>query len=75
MVEANRDQPEDSRIVFRVGLHLGDLIVDGDDLYGNGGTIAERFKLLAVERMFDFDLTSTRPKVPRKASQSRPAPA
>src|SRR5882757_1173182 len=29
MVEANRDQPKNSRIVFRIGLRLGDLIVDG----------------------------------------------
>src|SRR3954452_5891657 len=36
MAEANRDQPEGARIVFRLGLHLGDLIVDGDDLYGDG---------------------------------------
>jgi adenylate cyclase len=33
MAEANRDQHEDTAIVFRIGLPLGDLIVDGDDLY------------------------------------------
>jgi adenylate cyclase len=32
MAEANREQPEDARIAFRIGLHLGDLIVEGDDL-------------------------------------------
>jgi len=31
IAEANRDQPEDTAIVFRIGSHLGDLIVDGDD--------------------------------------------
>src|SRR3954447_1425757 len=36
VTEANHDQPEDTRIVFRIGMHLGDLIVDGDDLYGDG---------------------------------------
>ena len=32
MADTNKDEPEDNRIVFRIGLHLGDLIVDGDDL-------------------------------------------
>ena len=36
VAEANRNQSEDTRIVFRIGLHLGDLIVDGDDLYEDG---------------------------------------
>src|SRR6188474_44582 len=44
MAEANRDQPEDTAIVFRVGLHLGDLIVDGDDLYGDGVNVAARLE-------------------------------
>jgi class 3 adenylate cyclase len=42
MAEANRDQPADTTIVFRIGLHLGDLIVDGDDLYGDGVNVAAR---------------------------------
>jgi TolB-like protein/class 3 adenylate cyclase len=44
VTEANRDQPEDKRIVFRIGLHLGDLIVDGDDLYGDGVNVAARLE-------------------------------
>src|SRR6267378_1114300 len=44
MSEANRDQPEDTQIVFRIGLHLGDLIVDGDDLYGDGVNVAARLE-------------------------------
>jgi adenylate cyclase len=44
MAEANHDQPDDTRIVFRVGLHLGDLIVDGDDLYGDGVNVAARLE-------------------------------
>jgi class 3 adenylate cyclase len=46
VTEANRDQPEDSRIVFRIGLHLGDLIVEGEDLYGDGVNVAARLRLL-----------------------------
>ncbi len=44
MAEANRDQPRDNAIVFRIGLHLGDLIVDGDDLYGDGVNVAARLE-------------------------------
>jgi len=42
--QANASLPEDQRIVFRIGLHVGDLIVDGDDLYGDGVNIAARLE-------------------------------
>jgi adenylate cyclase len=44
MVEANRDLSDDTAIIFRIGLHLGDLIVDGDDLYGDGVNVAARLE-------------------------------
>jgi TolB-like protein/class 3 adenylate cyclase len=44
MVEANRDQPEDKAIVFRIGLHLGDVIVEGDDIYGDDVNVAARLE-------------------------------
>ncbi|WP_296334384.1 adenylate/guanylate cyclase domain-containing protein, partial [Reyranella sp.] len=44
MIEANKDAPADTAIVFRIGLHLGDLIVDGDDLYGDGVNVAARLE-------------------------------
>src|SRR5215467_10959003 len=44
MAEANGDTPGDAALVFRMGLHLGDLIVDGDDLYGDGVNIAARLE-------------------------------
>ncbi len=44
MAEANRDQPTDTAIVFRIGMHLGDVIVDDDDLYGDGVNIAVRLE-------------------------------
>src|SRR5918995_5982409 len=47
MVEANRDQPEDKAIVFRVGLHLGDVIVEGDDIYGDDVNVAARLETAA----------------------------
>jgi TolB-like protein/class 3 adenylate cyclase len=44
MEEVNREEPESDRIVFRIGLHLGDLIVDGDDLLGDGVNVAARLE-------------------------------
>jgi class 3 adenylate cyclase/pimeloyl-ACP methyl ester carboxylesterase len=47
MAERNRDAPEDRRMLFRIGIHLGDIIVDGDDMYGDGVNIAARLEALA----------------------------
>jgi adenylate cyclase len=44
MVEANSSQSPDTALVFRMGLHVGDLIVDGDDLYGDGVNVAARLE-------------------------------
>ena len=44
VADANRERPETEGIVFRIGLHLGDLIVDGDDLYGDGVNVAARLE-------------------------------
>lgn len=43
----NADIPEDKRIVLRIGVNLGDVIVDGDDIHGNGVNIAARLEGLA----------------------------
>jgi len=47
MAERNADIPEDRRIEFRIGINLGDIIVDGDDIYGNGVNVAARLETLA----------------------------
>jgi adenylate cyclase len=44
MVDVNCDQPADTSLMFRIGLHLGDLIVDGDNLYGDGVNVAARLE-------------------------------
>ena len=44
VADVNRESPETERIVFRIGLHLGDLIVEGEDLYGDGVNIAARLE-------------------------------
>jgi TolB-like protein/Flp pilus assembly protein TadD len=47
MENANAGLPEDRRIVLRVGINLGDVIVEGGDLYGDGVNIAARVEALA----------------------------
>ena len=47
MVTRNADIPTDRRIDFRVGINLGDIIVDGDDIHGDGVNIAARLEGLA----------------------------
>ena len=41
------DEIEADRMVFRVGVHVGDLIVEGNDLYGDGVNIAARLEAAA----------------------------
>ncbi|HEY3145748.1 MAG TPA: adenylate/guanylate cyclase domain-containing protein, partial [Dongiaceae bacterium] len=47
MTEAARDQPEDRRIVLRIGINLGDVVVERGDLYGDGVNIAARLETAA----------------------------
>jgi adenylate cyclase len=42
----NGHVPEDKRILFRVGINVGDIIVDGDDIYGDGVKVAARLEAL-----------------------------
>jgi class 3 adenylate cyclase len=42
MTERNTGVGADSRIALRIGINLGDVIVEGDDLYGDGVNIAAR---------------------------------
>ena len=44
---ANAELPEDRRIVLRIGVNLGDIMVEGGDLYGDGVNIAARLEALA----------------------------
>src|SRR2546423_6495035 len=45
--ERNADVPQDRRIEFRIGINLGDVIVEGDDIFGDGVNVAARLESLA----------------------------
>ena len=47
MQDRNADAPADHRIEFRVGIDLGDIIIDGDDIFGDGVNVAARLESIA----------------------------
>jgi TolB-like protein len=47
MAAANDEVPEDRHIVLRIGINLGDVMVEGSDLYGDGVNIAARLEAIA----------------------------
>jgi len=47
MTERNVNVPPERRIEFRVGINIGDIIIDGDDIFGDGVNIAARLEALA----------------------------
>jgi adenylate cyclase len=48
MVDRDLDVAEERRLRFRIGVNLGDVIVDDDDIYGDGVNIAVRLEGLAT---------------------------
>jgi adenylate cyclase len=47
MADANKEQPEGKPIHLRIGINLGDVLVEGGDLYGDGVNLATRLQELA----------------------------
>jgi class 3 adenylate cyclase len=47
MAERNIDVDPDRRLEFRIGINLGDVIIDGDDIFGDGVNVAARLEGLA----------------------------
>jgi adenylate cyclase len=47
IAERNAGVPEGRRIEFRIGVNLGDVAIDGDDIYGDGVNVAARLETLA----------------------------
>jgi TolB-like protein/class 3 adenylate cyclase/Tfp pilus assembly protein PilF len=44
MAEQNTDVPQELRIEFRIGIHVGDIIIDENDIFGDGVNIAARLE-------------------------------
>jgi TolB-like protein/class 3 adenylate cyclase len=77
MAQANESEPEARPIVLRIGINLGDVIVKGRDLYGDGLNVAARLESLAepgsiylsrsvydqVRRKLNFDFDELGPQV------------
>jgi adenylate cyclase len=47
MAEQNTDVPQDKRIEYRIGIHVGDIIIEDDDIFGDGVNIAVRLEGIA----------------------------
>jgi adenylate cyclase len=47
MAKRNSDVPDDCQITYRIGINIGDIIVEGDDIYGDGVNVAARLEQLA----------------------------
>jgi len=76
MADANDALPAARRIVLRIGINLGDVVIDGSDIYGDGVNIAARLQSLAepgaiyvsasirdqVKRKLAFDFDDLGPK-------------
>ncbi|MBA2435104.1 MAG: adenylate/guanylate cyclase domain-containing protein, partial [Chthoniobacterales bacterium] len=48
MQDRNAGLPPDRRLQFRIGVNLGDVIVEGDDIYGDGVNVAARLESVAT---------------------------
>jgi TolB-like protein/class 3 adenylate cyclase len=47
MADRNRETPDSQRITFRIGINIGDVIVEPDDIYGDGVNIAARLESIS----------------------------
>jgi TolB-like protein/class 3 adenylate cyclase/tetratricopeptide (TPR) repeat protein len=46
MLSRNAEVPEDRRVVLRIGINVGDIIIDGNDIFGDGVNVAARLESL-----------------------------
>jgi TolB-like protein/Flp pilus assembly protein TadD len=47
MAERNQGVPEDQRMLIRIGINLGDILIEGDDILGDGVNVAARLEGIA----------------------------
>jgi class 3 adenylate cyclase len=47
MAQRNEGIPQDRRMLFRIGINLGDILIEGDDILGDGVNVAARLEGIA----------------------------
>src|SRR5208283_2442335 len=47
MPACNADTPPGKKLQFRIGINVGDIIVDGDDIFGDGVNVAARLESIS----------------------------
>lgn len=47
MIERNADVPEDRHMLLRIGVNIGEVVIDGDDIFGDGINVAARLQAVA----------------------------
>jgi class 3 adenylate cyclase len=68
MADRNTQVPAERRIEFRMGINLGDVIIEDDDIYGDGVKVAARLEVRAVADTLDWPRSVARNWGPRAAS-------
>src|SRR5438034_533840 len=82
MAQRNEGVPQDRRMLLRIGINLGDILIEGDDILGDGVNIAARLEGIAEpggicisEDAFAKSAAKSRPSLPTSASRaSRTSP-
>ena len=52
--ERNESETSDLKMEFRIGINMGDVVVEGDNLYGDGSTLLHVWKLLHNQMEYVF---------------------
>ncbi len=68
MADGNTQVPAERRIEFRMGINLGDVIIEDDDIYGDGVKVAARLEVRAVADTLDWPRSVARNWGTRAAS-------
>ena len=66
-----REVPPENRIMFRIGINVGDVVVEGGDLLGDGVNIAARLEALAERAASAFPMPCRNNLPARRTSPSR----
>ncbi|HWX33532.1 MAG TPA: adenylate/guanylate cyclase domain-containing protein [Steroidobacteraceae bacterium] len=78
MIDREPEVPDERRVRFRIGINLGDVIAERDDIYGDGVNIAARLEALAepggvcISRVGTSNASSAQP--PKQAPMVRRSP-